>query len=308
MKKPSETRLAKPAIAAKPVIPSPKTCSALPRVPIEGRYHRSERPSPMPILGIPLRIQKSLVSTLVLGGAFYFALTQDAGRALNLVLGISTVLLAVLMHELGHALVARAFGLEVGEVAILLFGGAARIQAPSTPRQEFWVALAGPLTNLALGFPVLLVAQPAWIPPFDHPPPLTSVWVLTNLMLGFGNLFPAFPMDGGRIFRSLLWRWLGYRDATRWALSLGRILALILMLSVLVDPTQPLLWPLPFLGILILIVGAKEADRLARRDEEQRLRTHLDALPSVAPIPPPGESPAAAIPGETAPNPPQAKD
>lgn len=130
--------------------------------------------------------------------------------------------LSVLAHELSHALVARRFGVEVRDITLFIFGGAASLEqdAPS-PRAEALIAVAGPISSLLLGAVLLgldlVVGQPQ----------LNAVlgWLgLINITLGVFNLIPGFPMDGGRLLRALLWRLRGDKyGATRTAATVGRI-------------------------------------------------------------------------------------
>jgi len=130
--------------------------------------------------------------------------------------------LSVLAHEMSHALVARRFGVEVHDITLFIFGGAASLEqdAPS-PRAEALIAVAGPISSLLLGAALLgidvVIGQPQ----------LEAVlgWLgLINVTLGVFNLIPGFPMDGGRLLRALLWRLRGDKyAATRTAATVGRI-------------------------------------------------------------------------------------
>jgi len=123
---------------------------------------------------------------------------------------------SVVLHELGHALVARGFGVGTAHITLYPFGGIAALRSePKTPGAEFWIAIAGPLVNLAL----VGVGAAAWL--------LTgwmsfAVFAGLNLVMGIFNLIPAFPMDGGRVLRAALSPILGWWRASRVAISLGR--------------------------------------------------------------------------------------
>lgn len=126
--------------------------------------------------------------------------------ALGLV-GMVGVFFSLLFHEFAHSLVARARGMEIDGITLFLFGGAAEMTAePPTPRIEFQVAIAGPLASLALflGFGLLagLLAQ---MPVPDYVASLFGYLSLINLVLAIFNLFPGFPLDGGRVLRAWLW-------------------------------------------------------------------------------------------------------
>jgi Zn-dependent protease/CBS domain-containing protein len=123
---------------------------------------------------------------------------------------------SVVVHELAHSLVARRFGISMRGITLFIFGGVAEMSSePPSPKAEFWVAAAGPAMSFAIGFAGLGVSSLGRIG--DWPPALMAVvsyLALANLVLALFNLVPAFPLDGGRIFRSILWRWKG---SLRWA-------------------------------------------------------------------------------------------
>ncbi|MGB2706042.1 MAG: site-2 protease family protein [Candidatus Omnitrophota bacterium] len=141
----------------------------------------------------------------------------------------------VILHELAHSLVAKKFGIKVNEITLLPIGGIASMsKMPDKPYQEFLISLAGPMLNIGVVviffFPLYYLLGPEVL---FHPLsvktlPLTIAhiyWI--NLILAAFNLIPAFPMDGGRILRSLLARRMGYRKATKIAVNFGHIFALI---------------------------------------------------------------------------------
>ena len=142
----------------------------------------------------------------------------------------------VTLHEICHSLVAKHYGIEVREITLLPIGGVASMSSmPEKPVQEFFISLAGPLFNVAvvvilyLPMKKLLGAAVLFYRPFS-----TATWPLTfaylywiNLILAVFNLIPAFPMDGGRVLRSLLAGKMGYQKATKIAVNLGHVFALI---------------------------------------------------------------------------------
>lgn len=133
----------------------------------------------------------------------------------------------VLMHEVAHMLTARACGLEVGSVELFPFGGVASVEdvLELDPQVETNVALAGPLLNFALvAAAMLLYANiPAWRDNESF-----HFFIRCNLVLGFFNLLPALPLDGGRVLRASLAAGLGFQQATEAAIRLSQIIAVIL--------------------------------------------------------------------------------
>ncbi|HXK79645.1 MAG TPA: site-2 protease family protein, partial [Kiritimatiellia bacterium] len=132
---------------------------------------------------------------------------------------------SVVLHEVGHSLVARAKGAHILEILLLPIGGMARLsQMPRRPMDEIQTALAGPAVSLALGGLGWFGAP--WVYPFN---PLLAVMIdalgRINFMLVLFNLIPSFPMDGGRVFRAALVPRLGRLAATQLAAKVGRAFA-----------------------------------------------------------------------------------
>jgi len=174
--------------------------------------------------GIPIYVDISFAVLL-----FLFLLSSATP-----VTGVTEALIlaaSVVCHELGHSLTARLFGYRTTDITISLLGGCASlISLPRRAWQEFLTALAGPLVSFALaaaGFYAyyFLPIGNRWL--------LASLWYLMwlNVMLGGFNLLPGFPMDGGRIFRSVLRAFLSRPKATFVAMWVGRAFAILLGLS-----------------------------------------------------------------------------
>jgi Zn-dependent protease len=153
------------------------------------------------------------------------------------VMGALGLFASIILHELAHAVMAKNFGLPIGGITLFIFGGVAELRhEPKTPRSEFWVAIVGPVASIVIAGLCIgagLVAEAGGLQPFTK---VMLFLAMTNTVLALFNLVPAFPLDGGRILRSLLWWRLGdLRRATRIAATLGSAFALVLVLSGLVQ-------------------------------------------------------------------------
>lgn len=154
---------------------------------------------------------------------------SGAGTGLAVVMGVAfllAVFASVLLHELGHALMARRFGVHTRRIVLSPIGGIAQLEGmPRRPRQELAVALAGPAVNFAIAAALWLVT-PAFAGAGLLAAFLGSI-TLANLGLGLFNLVPAFPMDGGRALRAILSERVGTYRATEIAAKLGKGIALV---------------------------------------------------------------------------------
>jgi Zn-dependent protease len=155
---------------------------------------------------------------------------SGAGTGLAVVMGVAFLLAvfgSVLLHELGHALVARRYGIRTRRIVLSPIGGIAQLEGmPRRPRQELAVALAGPAVNFVLAAALWLVA-PVFAGAGLFATFLGSV-MLANLGLGLFNLIPAFPMDGGRALRAVLAERVGSYRATEAAAKIGKAIALVM--------------------------------------------------------------------------------
>jgi Zn-dependent protease len=229
------------------------------------------------IAGIPIRANLLLGYLL----AFWAIMGASRGKAeLTLTLIVLSMGL-LLLHELGHALVARRFGLQVVDIVLWPLGGMARISDfPADARTEAWVAAAGPLVNLtlaALAAPLVLLTGGSGA--FELSPGgglgispnsggILSLFVVINLAFGLINLLPAFPMDGGRLLRSFLAR--GGRDwvaATDRATSVGSVIAWAMIVLFIARGE----WLLSLLGFFILFAGVKERWTVRLRHQAEQL-------------------------------------
>lgn len=139
---------------------------------------------------------------------------------------------SLLLHELAHSVVARHFGVQIKSITLFLFGGVAELeQEPTSARVEFWIAVAGPAMSLCLAFAFWILKHFAASSGSPMAPvELLSYLAIVNLVLALFNLIPAFPLDGGRVLRAILWHKTGdILGATRTAARSGTFLAYLLM-------------------------------------------------------------------------------
>lgn len=189
------------------------------------------------IFGIPIGINYTwfLIFALVLaslGLEYYPASYPYWPIEIHWIVALFTTLLffaSVVAHELSHSVVSMAFGVPVRSITLFIFGGVAEISREArTPKAELLMAAAGPFCSLTLAAIFIGIAL---ITPPQEPLSALMWWLgLVNLMLATFNLLPGFPLDGGRVFRSILWRILGdYRRATRIATLSGQGIAYLLI-------------------------------------------------------------------------------
>lgn len=232
------------------------------------------------LLGVDINIHPTFA--LVFLFAFFYWGLGEQGGLLPFLLGCVLVLLvflSVLVHELGHCVMAREFGIQVLDITLWPFSGVARIeQVPASPRNELLISLAGPGMNLAifmLLLPVMLLIAVAGggdtlfaagdrFRTLELPSMVAAIGVL-NLGLMLFNLLPAFPLDGGRILRAAMTPKLGRGEATTIATRLGIGVAVVL---IVVGLWQQLLL-LPIFGFFI-ITAARTESRMVRIESQMR--------------------------------------
>lgn len=209
--------------------------------------------------GIPMRLHWLW---LVLAGALALGplMAGSPLGALLAVVQLTAVFALVALHELGHCLAARSFGVSVSRITLWPLGGVAEMGAVGhRPRVEFWVAAAGPLVNFVLAAllsPLALMVY--WAGGGLGP----VAWLVgVNLVLGLFNLLPAFPLDGGRLLRAAL---AGWRGSTLWATETAVriswiVAALLALTGVVVDP-----W-LIVLAVFVVLLGQAELTQVRQQ-------------------------------------------
>jgi Zn-dependent protease len=212
------------------------------------------------VAGIDVYVHATfLIIFLIFGG----------GPFLNLLLVLSTFG-CVLLHELGHALMARRFGIETADITLYPIGGVARLRRmPRAPGAELLIALAGPAVNFAIAAGLFTVALGGMAGDFAGPwlGGFLSQLMLVNLGLGVFNLLPAFPMDGGRVLRALLSGWVGRAQATTIAARVGQFLAIVLGGVLFMQTWNPIHAALA--AFIFFAAGAEEAQVLSEERHRQ---------------------------------------
>lgn len=232
------------------------------------------------VAGIPVKIHWTF-GLLLLWVTYETSITGIGWQFVLISIGIVlSVFFCVILHEFGHALAARRFGVHTFDIVMTPIGGIARLERmPEGKGEEFWVALAGPVVNFAivaliwLGF---LIFNGAALPIFDP-----SFWsldkdmnsyflilMMANGYLGVFNLLPAFPMDGGRMLRSLLSLKIDRTKATQIAAYTGQAIAVI-MFGWGVYRSQP---TLALIGVFIFFAARQEYKALAKQMQLNSLR------------------------------------
>jgi Zn-dependent protease len=183
------------------------------------------------LFGISLRLHYSwffifALVTWALAASYFPDVYPDWSVVASVVAGIVTSLMffaSVMAHELMHSIVATRSGIPVQSITLYIFGGVSQItEEPNKPGLEFKIAIAGPLTSVVLG--VIFIAVWQLVPSNYEAVMAVSFWLgWINLVLAIFNLLPGFPLDGGRVLRSIIWwRTNDLRKATRWASNAGR--------------------------------------------------------------------------------------
>jgi Zn-dependent protease/CBS domain-containing protein len=211
------------------------------------------------LFGVPVRLHFTFVLLLIflisigLGG-------KQSGAATAVY--ILALFASVLLHEIGHVLVARWYGIGTREIVMFPIGGVSRLENQPKARQELLIVAAGPLVNLLIAI-ILLATQRNFVPletlrvPTDAN--LIQRIAMGNLLLGLFNLLPAYPMDGGRILRSVIAFWKSEEEATQIAASAGQFLAVAMGLFGLLSGNFLLMFV-----ALFVYLGAQQEGAAAR--------------------------------------------
>ncbi|MCX6033241.1 MAG: site-2 protease family protein [Chloroflexi bacterium] len=251
------------------------------------------------VRGIPIRVHASFLLVLFYAAYIGFSSRTGAGWSRGVIFMVAFILLlflCVVMHELGHSLVAQLFGVKVQDITLWPIGGVARMtRLPERPYQEFLMTAAGPATNVLLAIFLGILAL-VIIGPQQLLDVLLSPWLLNvtlaemsglsllllllvnNVILALFNLIPAFPMDGGRLLRSFLAALIPFGRATAIASVVGQVIAVIMTTLALLTGN----FTLALVGAFVFIAALGERRQATIHANFQGLRVR-QAMQSIGP-------------------------
>ena len=225
------------------------------------------------VAGIDIKVHATFF-LIVAFGALQWGAPHGVRGALFGALLILLLFFCVVLHELGHSLVARCFGIRATQIVLLPIGGVAVMDRnPEKPLHELLIALAGPAVNVVIALLLVAAFGSTALAGIDRQAVLSAaggapthrtliLWILTaNISLALFNLIPAFPLDGGRVLRAVLALFMGFSKATRAAAAIGQFLAMVLGLYALFSG----LFLLALVAFFIFIGAGRE-----RAEEEAR--------------------------------------
>ena len=233
--------------------------------------------------GIPIELHITFILLMV--AEFVLAYPQ-----FYLFILIMFLFVFVVLHELAHSVVARHYKIKVRKIVLYPIGGVSEIEEiPENPRIEWRMAIAGPLTSIVIGGVLFALNQIISIeaPAASLTPSISTAGSLTldlatlNLILGAFNLIPAFPMDGGRVFRALLAERMKFSDATKYAAFIGRLFGIVMVMAGIFYN----LW-LTIIGVFIYIGASEEAEQTIVSTTLARVRVKDVMYPEVASVKP----------------------
>ena len=217
--------------------------------------------------GIDVYVHTTFLLLIGWVGYNYWLQTQELSKVFTGILFIFALFVCVILHEYGHALTARKYGIKTRDITLYPIGGVARLERmPDRPIEELWVALAGPAVNLVIAGILI-----AYLVLTNSLSPITSLslaqgsflerLMALNVYLALFNLIPAFPMDGGRVLRALLALKLDYVQATQIAAYIGQGIAFLFgFIGLFSNPF------LIFIALFVWIGAAQEANMVQVRN------------------------------------------
>ncbi len=212
------------------------------------------------VSGISVYLHWTMVILFVWLFGMYLWRGASVGAAVTGVSLVALLFACVALHELGHSLAARRFGIHTRDITLYPFGGIARLEGRAMqPREELWVALAGPAVNLGIAAALYAVASSTGISTAAdvilRPGGFLGTLMWLNLALAVFNMIPAFPMDGGRVLRAGLATRIRYEVATQIAVLFGVVIAVVFVILGVVHLNPALV----FVGVFVFFGATQEA-------------------------------------------------
>ncbi len=217
--------------------------------------------------GIPVNIHATFLLIVAWIAINSWSHSQNAGLVLEDIIFVLGIFICVVLHEFGHALMAQKYGIATRDITLYPIGGVARLERmPDDPRQELAIALAGPAVNVVIATAIfcgmLLTGNLQFAMGVEGAG--ASFWgrmMGVNILLVAFNMLPAFPMDGGRVVRSLLALSMEYGRATRIAAGLGKSMAILFaIVGFYINPF------LVLIGVFVWFGATQEANMIQMRD------------------------------------------
>jgi Zn-dependent protease/CBS domain-containing protein len=241
------------------------------------------------LAGTEVRVHVTFFLLLLFVASQSFLNGQGLPAALETTLFIITMFACVVLHEFGHVMAARGYGIRTPDITLLPIGGVARLERmPRKPSEELVVAISGPLVNVIiatiiyLGLDLRAVLHPGY--DFLQAGNFFQKLMVWNVFMVVFNLIPAFPMDGGRILRAVLAIFMEYRAATRWAATVGQSIAMLVAIYMLLNHTvQPMLLLICF---FVFMAAGQEAANVTQQDATRNLRVRDAMLTEFHTLPP----------------------
>ena len=210
--------------------------------------------------GIPVKIHATFILIIIWVAYSHWTQGESLAAIINGIFFVLAIFLCVLLHEFGHALMAQKFNIKTRDITLLPIGGVARLERmPDDPRQELWVALAGPAVNIVIAFILFFwLFLTASFEPFSKLSMTSGSFLerlmVVNIFLVLFNILPAFPMDGGRVLRGFLGMRMEYTRATQIAANIGQAMALLFgLIGFFTNPF------LIFIALFVWIGASQEA-------------------------------------------------
>ena len=241
------------------------------------------------LAGTEVRVHFTFLLLLLFVASQSYFSGQGIPAALESTLFVTTMFTCVVLHEFGHVMAARGYGIRTPDITLLPIGGVARLERmPRKPSQELVVAICGPLVNVIiaaviyLSFGISAVFHPGY--DFLQSGNFFQKLMVWNVIMVVFNLIPAFPMDGGRVLRAVFAMFMEYGTATRRAASIGQGIAMMVAIYMLLNhEMHPMILLICF---FIFMAAGQEAASVTQQEATRNLRVRDAMLTDFHTLPP----------------------